>query len=73
MIGANAAAAITPETIRPCSSARSTLSVFVRTAKVPMIEAMIATPPITSGYSATRVASWNVSTPSRITATAVTA
>ena len=38
-----------------------------------MIEAMIATPPITSGYSTTRVASWKVSTPSSITAIAVTA
>ncbi len=38
-----------------------------------MIEAMIAAPPSTSGYSATRVASWKVRTPSSITATAVTA
>ena len=49
VIGANAPAAITPETTRPCSSARSTLPDFERTAYVPMIDAMIATPPITSG------------------------
>ena len=45
------------------------------TKKQPMIEAMIETPPRTSGYSTTSVA-WsgeNVRTPSSITATAVTA
>ena len=38
-----------------------------------MIEAMIATPPSSSGNSATRVLWREVSTPSSITATAVTA
>ena len=45
------------------------------TANVPMIEAMIDTPPSTSGYSATcgRARSAKVRTPSSMTATAVTA
>ena len=38
-----------------------------------MIEAMIETPPRTSGYSATAVVWLKRSTPSSITATAVTA
>ena len=62
-----------PDTIRPWYRARSTLSVVVRTANVPMIDATIATPPSTSGYSATAVWSVNVRTPSSMTATAVTA
>ena len=53
--GRKAIAAITPETTRPWYSARSTLT--PRTAYVPMIDAMIATPPMISGYSATLVAS----------------
>src|SRR3954447_19660936 len=66
-------AAMTPERMRPWYRARSTLSVVVRTANVPTIEAMIATPPSTRGYSATAVWSVNVRTPSSMTATAVTA
>ena len=38
-----------------------------------MIEPMIDTPPSTSGYSTTPALPGNVSTPSSITATAVTA
>ena len=38
-----------------------------------MIEARIETPPMTSGKVATVPISWKVSTPSSITATAVTA
>ena len=59
----------------PWYSARSTLPVFDLTAKVPMIEAMIETPPSTSGKSATCEAfsTPKVRIPSSITATAVTA
>ncbi len=46
---------MTPETTSPWYSARSTLT--PRTAYVPMIDAMIATPPMMSGYRATFVAS----------------
>ena len=49
------------------------IALDVRTAKVPMIEAMIDTPPITSGYTATASSSLNARTPSSMTATAVTA
>ena len=49
VIGRNAIAASTPETIRPWYSARSTLPAALRTANVPMIEASSDTPPITSG------------------------
>ncbi len=73
MIGANAPAAITPEAIRPLYSAPSTFPDAERTKKVPMIEAMIATAPSDSGYSATLVLWLKVSTPSSITAIAVTA
>ena len=59
----------------PWYSARSTLPLEDLTAKVPMIDAMIETPPRTSGYRMTAVAcaSSKVSTPRSITATAVTA
>ena len=53
--GRKTTAAMTPETIRPWYSARSTFT--PRTAYVPMIDAMIATPPMISGYRATFVAS----------------
>jgi hypothetical protein len=49
VIGRNASAASTPETTRPWYSARSTLPAAERTANVPMIDAMIETPPMTSG------------------------
>ena len=66
-------AAIRPDRTRPWYSARSTLPAADLTANVPRIEAMIATPPSTSGYSAAAVSCWKVRTPSSITATAVTA
>jgi len=46
---------------------------FERTAKVPITEATIEMPPRINGYSATALFWWNSSTPSSITATAVTA
>ena len=73
VMGKKAAAASTPETIRPLYSACSTLPVLLLTANVPMIEAMIDTPPITSGYTDTSPSWLKVSTPRSITATAVTA
>ena len=48
-IGRNAIAAMPPDTIRPWYSARSTLPALLFTAKVPMIEAMMDMPPMTSG------------------------
>ena len=64
--------------IRPWYRAPSTRSDLVRTESAPMIEAMIATPPITSGKIATSREKSppepvKVRTPSSITATEVTA
>jgi hypothetical protein len=71
--GMKTTAAIRPDTARPWYRARSTLPDFDFTANVPMIDAMIETPPRMSGYSATDEVWVKVSTPSSITATAVTA
>ncbi len=64
----------TPETIRPRYSAFITLPSLVETKKVPMMEAMMETPPRARGYStAARPASAKTRWPRSMVATTVTA
>ncbi len=75
VIGQNAIAASTPDTITPLYSAPMIEPpAFTLTKNAPMIDATIDTPPSTSGYStALRPASSIISPPSSIVAITVTA